>query len=63
MSGDQSGLSFEMLGFMEAEGLEKPFTEEEIFGALSDFNGDKAPARTVFSWLFGSFLGSSLRMR
>ncbi|RVW87039.1 hypothetical protein CK203_048366 [Vitis vinifera] len=28
---------------LEVEGLEKPFTKEEVFGALSDFSRDKAP--------------------
>ena len=47
-----SGLSFERLDSMEVEGLEKPFIEEEIFGALSDFSGDKAPGSDGFSNVF-----------
>ncbi|RVX19760.1 hypothetical protein CK203_005387 [Vitis vinifera] len=37
----------ETLEALEAERLEKPFTEEEIFGALSDFSEDKAPSPDV----------------
>ncbi|RVW79159.1 Apoptosis inhibitor 5-like protein API5 [Vitis vinifera] len=53
-----SALSFERLDSMEVEGLEKPFIEEEIFGALSDFSGDKAPGSDGFSQCFlAVFLG------
>ncbi|RVW46863.1 hypothetical protein CK203_075692 [Vitis vinifera] len=33
-------------------GLEKPFTEEEVFGALSGFSGGKAPSPNGFSMAF-----------
>ena len=39
----------------EAEGLEIPFTEEEVFVALSDLGKDKAPDPDGFTmtfWLF-----------
>ena len=32
--------------------LEVPFFEKEVFGALSDLNGDKAPAPDGFSMAF-----------
>ena len=48
---------------MEAEGLEKPFTRKEFFGALSDFKGNKAPGSNGFSMAFWQFSWSSLRMR
>lgn len=37
-----NGLSFERLDEFEVEGLKKPFTEEEVFGALLCLSGDKA---------------------
>ena len=46
------GMSFERSEALEAERLEKPFTEEEIFGALSDFSEDKAPSPDGFSMAF-----------
>ena len=58
-----SDMSFERLGSMEAEGLEKPFTRKEFFGALSDFKGNKAPGSNGFSMAFWQFSWSSLRMR
>ncbi|RVX12904.1 Transposon TX1 uncharacterized 149 kDa protein [Vitis vinifera] len=37
------GLNFERLEEGDVEGLEKPFSKEEVFGALSGFCGEKAP--------------------
>ena len=51
-----SGLFFERLENLEVEGLEKPFTKEEVFGALSDFSRDKAPGLDGFSITFWQFL-------
>ena len=50
-----SGLQFEMLEPLDANALETPFTEEEVFDALMGCNGDKAPVPDGFSmafWLF-----------
>ncbi|RVW24396.1 putative ribonuclease H protein [Vitis vinifera] len=50
-------LSFMGLDSSEAEGLENPFSEEEVFAALSDLGKDKAPGPDGFTmafWLFGS---------
>lgn len=51
-------MSFEILDDQEARKLEEIFTEEEVFGALSELNGDKAPARTAFLWPRWPFYGS-----
>ncbi|RVW76708.1 hypothetical protein CK203_047539 [Vitis vinifera] len=40
---DIEGLHLQSLNHNEAEGLEQPFTEEEIHHALMGMNGDKAP--------------------
>ena len=50
------GLNFSILNAMEAVSLEVPFTEEEVYGALAELNGDKAPEPdgfTVAFWQFG----------
>ena len=49
------GLPFIRLDSSEAEGLEIPFTEGEVFVALSDLGKDKAPGPDGFTmafWLF-----------
>ena len=56
------GLNFERLEEGDVEGLEKPFTEEEIFRALSGCCGEKAPGLDGFQWLFGIFRGNLLKM-
>ena len=43
------GLNFERL---DVEGLEKPFSKEEVFGVLSSFCGEKAPDPDSFSMAF-----------
>ncbi|RVW76085.1 putative glucan 1,3-alpha-glucosidase [Vitis vinifera] len=42
MTEDQEGLHLNRLNSHEADVLEMPFTEEEIYAALMDMNGDKA---------------------
>ena len=48
-------LNLERLEEGDVEGLEKPFEEEEVFGALSDFCGEKAPGLDGFSMVFWQF--------
>ncbi|RVW71963.1 LINE-1 reverse transcriptase-like [Vitis vinifera] len=49
---DLEGLHLKSLDHSEAEALEVPFTEEEIFAALMDMNGDKAPGPDGFTVAF-----------
>ena len=53
-----SGLSFKRLNDLELSGLERPFTEEEMYGVLSSFSGIKLQAQKGSPWRFGSFRGS-----
>ena len=46
------GLIFERLEGLDVEGVEKPFVEEEVFGALSGFCGKKAPDPNGFPMAF-----------
>ena len=46
------GLIFKRLEELDVEGLEKPFSEEKIFGALSGFCKEKAPDLDCFSMVF-----------
>ena len=67
-------LMFERLEEGDVEGLEKPFTEEEVFRALLGCCGEKAPGPDGFSmtfWQFSwefvkeevmNFSGSSMRL-
>ena len=47
-----SGLSFARLEAVERARLEEPFSELEVFKALKDFSGDKAPGPNGFSMAF-----------
>ena len=49
------GLVFERLEELDVEGLEKPFSEEEVFGALSGFCGEKTLGPDGFSMAFWQF--------
>ena len=49
------GLTFARINKAEASNLEWPFTEEEVFSALSDLNGDKAPEPNGFTIAFSQF--------
>ncbi|RVX16394.1 LINE-1 reverse transcriptase-like [Vitis vinifera] len=49
---DIEGLHLPRLNTCEAEGLEVPFTMEEIHSALMDMNGDKAPGPDGFTGAF-----------
>ena len=46
------GLDFNRIDGEDAARLEEAFTEEEVFSALSDLNGDKAPGPDGFSLSF-----------
>ena len=46
------GLIFERLEVRDVERLEKPFSEEEVFEALADYCGEKAPGPDDFSMAF-----------
>ena len=50
-----TGLQFEMLESLDANALETPFTEEEVFDALLGCNGDKAQGPDGFSMAFWQF--------
>ena len=49
------GLTFSKLEDQEAVRLEKPFTEEEIFVALHELNGEKAPGQDGYTTAFWKF--------
>ena len=49
------GVLFSRLGDREASGLEVSFTEEEVFSALLDLNGDKALGPNDFTVAFWQF--------
>ena len=46
------GLNFSRLNDMEAFSLEVSLTEDEVHGALTDPNGDKAPGPDGFTMAF-----------
>ncbi|RVW37936.1 Transposon TX1 uncharacterized 149 kDa protein [Vitis vinifera] len=50
-----SGLQLETLDQLDANTLESPFTEEEVFNALLSCNGDKAPGPDGLSMAFWQF--------
>ena len=49
------GLSFQTINEKEATRLELPFTIDEVFTALNDLNGDKAPGSDGFTMAFWQF--------
>ena len=49
------GLSFQRIIEEEAARIELPFIEEEMFTALNDLNGDKAPRPDGFTIAFWQF--------
>ena len=46
------GLRFSVLSDEELEGLDQPFTEDEVLVVVKDFNGDKAPGPDGFNMAF-----------
>ena len=49
---DIGGLQLDQISQQEAESLERPFTEDEIYVALMEMNGDKAPGPDDFTMTF-----------
>ncbi|RVX22233.1 LINE-1 reverse transcriptase-like [Vitis vinifera] len=49
---DIGGLQLDQISQQEAETLERPFTEDEIYVALMEMNGDKAPGPDGFTMAF-----------
>ena len=49
------GLIFERPEELDVEGLEKPFSEEEVFGGLSSFYGEKTIGPNSFSMAFWQY--------
>ncbi|RVW82549.1 hypothetical protein CK203_047063 [Vitis vinifera] len=54
---DIGSLQLDQISQEEAEMLERPFTEEEIQGALMEMNGDKAPGPDGFTGFLAKLLG------
>ena len=52
-----TNLWFERIDLVQAEVLEAPFTEDEVFQVLCSFRGIRRRARMDFQWQFGVFLG------
>ena len=46
------GLEFNGLGGEDLEGLDRPFSEEEVFNVVKNFNGDKSPGPDGYSMAF-----------
>ena len=49
------GLNFSKLNALQAENLERPFSELEVFSDLNDLNGDKAPRPNGYTMAFWQF--------
>ena len=45
-------VDFFSISMEDASWLDRPFEEEEVFGVINDFNGDKAPGLNGFSMAF-----------
>ena len=45
-------VDFSSISMKDASWLDRPFKEEEVFGVINDFNGDKAPGPDGFSMVF-----------
>ena len=50
-----NSLEFDRIGVEEAAKLEETFSVEEVFLALSELNGDKAPGLDGFPLAFWQF--------
>ena len=56
-------LPFNVIGLEEVSKLEEVFTEKEIWVAIFELNGDKAPGHDGFPIAFWIFCWDLLRMR
>ena len=54
-------VTLSVIGTEDATKVEEPFTEEEVFAALSELNGDKALGLDSFSMAFWQFSWDFLR--
>ena len=45
-------VDFSSISVEDASWLDRPFEEEEVFGVINDFNGDKVPGPDGFSMAF-----------
>ena len=45
-------VDFSIISVEDASWLDRPFEEEDVFGVINDFNGDKAPGSDGFSMAF-----------
>ena len=45
-------VDFFSISVEDASWLDRPIKEEEVFGVINDFNGDKAPGLNGFSMTF-----------
>ena len=45
-------VDFSSISMEDASWLDRPFEEEEVFGVINDFKGDKAPGPDGFSMAF-----------
>ncbi|RVW71574.1 hypothetical protein CK203_047967 [Vitis vinifera] len=57
LEGGYRGLLLKQISQSEAEALELPFSEVEIYATLMGMNGDKAQVRTDSRWPFGKDVG------
>ena len=58
---NMEGLSFSKLEDQEAVRLEKPFTEEEVFSALHELNGEKSPGPDGYTVAFWQFSWETIK--
>uniref|UniRef100_A0A7N2LGJ2 Uncharacterized protein n=1 Tax=Quercus lobata TaxID=97700 RepID=A0A7N2LGJ2_QUELO len=56
-------VDFSSISVEDASWLDRPFEEEEVFGVINDFNGDKAPSSDGFSMAFFQFCWCVLKIK
>ena len=55
------GLPLSRISELDAINLEQPFSEEEVFAALREMNGDKAPGPNGFTTAFWQFCWETIK--